>query len=114
MNNYDVGTLDELQYAILKKANQVDIEVYNFWYQELEKKVEAAGDNFREEVKFFEYVLDMASAFCNSVPLPHSKYVFNISKWEGSFSLTAEDCDTIYKTNTLAFKKLTWRDEMSN
>ena len=89
--------LSESQITHLEYTNKLEYLIYNFFYKELEKKIDNAEDGFEHEVAHFENIIEKTNAFCNSHPKTLLFYTFAASRWDDSFNITRRDCDLLYQ-----------------
>lgn len=98
--------LNSNQIGHLQSTNKLEYVIYDFFYKELERKIQNAGDNFTEEVAHFKNILNQTETFCSTPNNTMPFYTFPASSWDDSFSLTTTDCYFIYNKDVVDYKKI--------
>jgi PHD/YefM family antitoxin component YafN of YafNO toxin-antitoxin module len=97
--------LNASQIKHLEFTNKVEYAIYNFFYEELERKIQTTGNDFQREVAQFKYVLNQTRDFCNLTRENQEPfYTFPASKWDDSFTLSKKDCKIIFKKDVTGLK----------
>ena len=89
----------------LKYTNKLEYAIYDFFNNELEKKIQNAGDNFAQEVAHFKTILKQTDEFCLTSNKTMPFYMFPSSAWDNTFSITRKDCYLIYGMDVPLFKR---------
>ncbi|XP_060581157.1 galactose-3-O-sulfotransferase 2-like [Ruditapes philippinarum] len=97
--------LNERQIKHLEQTNNIEYAIYNYFYIELERKIQNAGHNFVQEVAHFKQILNQTRHFCkNKRHYKASFYTFQASEWDDSFSVSKSDCIIIFNLDVVSLK----------
>lgn len=88
-------SLNRTQKEQLRRTNWLDYEVYDFFANELDKKIRNAAEYFQEEVQHFRYVMSKIDEFCLGRNTTAKKYSFDASIWDSGFSIYKHDCNML-------------------
>ncbi|XP_045172791.2 galactose-3-O-sulfotransferase 2-like [Mercenaria mercenaria] len=95
--------LNATEKATFRRTSFLDFEIYEYFSDVFEKKLNQTELDFYDEVAFFKTLLDQVSEFCfkknKSETLGLS---IQQSKWDGKFQVTKSDCEWM-QTKEIAF-----------
>lgn len=88
----------------LKTTSFLDHQIYGYFYDELERKIERAGPSFPAEVKHFRDILRNVTEYCSS-STKSSDFIVPESIWDGKFAVSPDDCMNMMTNDIDFFKK---------
>lgn len=80
----------------LKKYNQADFILYDFFKTKFVKRINEQSDDFHEEVKHFKRTISQIKHYC-SENYRRKTIIIKASKWNEEFSISREECDFMSK-----------------
>ena len=85
-----------------KTTSFLDYAIYDHFLKEFEMKVDAAGEDLQNEVKYFKDCLVKINAFCDKGNSTTEVLEFGKTKWDDTFTVIKADCGWM-KTQEPAF-----------
>lgn len=80
----------------LKKYNQADFIVYDFFKTKFVKRINEQSEDFHEEVKHFKRTISQIKHYC-SENYRHKHIIIESSIWNEEFSISREECNFMYR-----------------
>ena len=90
----------------LKKYNQADFILYDFFKTKFVKRINEQSDDFHEEVTHFKRTISQIKHYC-SENYRRKTIIIKASKWNEEFSISREECDFMSKHELILMYYLT-------
>lgn len=78
----------------IKKFLYLDVALYKFAMERFNKQINAEGEDFTNEVKFFKLIREKVKTFCKSKA---SELKIEESAWDSEFKVTKHDCNMFHR-----------------
>jgi len=72
------------------KWGAIDIALYKFFYQKMVDKIAIQGEDFKQEVESFKYLLSKLSTICDHTSLTKNDSLFLL---DNQVSITSAECE---------------------
>ncbi|XP_045207897.2 galactose-3-O-sulfotransferase 2-like [Mercenaria mercenaria] len=104
LNHHGKVFLNKFQIDHLKSTNKLEYKIYEYFSNELNRKIRKAGTDFLGEVRYFEHILNEINSFCQNPSNYDNAYIFPPSRWGKGFSINLEECYMIFYMDDTRFK----------
>jgi hypothetical protein len=99
--------LNATEIANFRKTSYLDYEIYDYFTEVFETKLKTIGNDFYDEVKFFQNVLDRVHDFCSANAGKEASSVSVLSsKWNKQFEVKTSECEWMYTKEITFINKL--------
>ncbi|XP_045207773.2 galactose-3-O-sulfotransferase 2-like isoform X2 [Mercenaria mercenaria] len=105
LNHHGKVFLNNFQIDHLRTTNSLEYKIYEYFLNELNRKIKNAINNFWGEVRYFEHILNEIHSFCQNPSNNNNAYVFPPSRWGAGFSINLEECFMIFNIDDIRFKQ---------
>lgn len=107
-NGWSLADLGPDEVSRLTYRNQLDFQVYDFFYEKFWRQFRSEPEDIHMEVLHFKGILTKLSTFCESVKSDSGENILFIdaSDWNEEFMITAVDCEFMKMDELVFIKKL--------
>ena len=92
----------------------LDYAIYDFFSKICADKVEAEGPGFKDEVSYFQGVLQQLEAFCSQPGTETNNLIVKASEWNTEFQVPKSDCELMLIEGLTFVERLRTRHKQMN
>ena len=90
VSKLNISEPDKLKF---KERNFLDVALYEYFYNSFMTKLSREGEDFYEEVSYFERVLDKVQMYCLVTTKTTRELIIEESRWNERFVIFSDDCE---------------------